>query len=499
VAQQITHALPISVPYSTTPIPLSAQSSSGLPVQWHRVAGPAQVVNGELVMSGVGEVILQASQSGATWLEPAILRTSVYVDPAAQTLAHEPLPELISRFTPTSFVVTSSVGLPVNVSVSGPAMVTSNRVTVTGEGQVNLWANQAGNSLYQYASLSKSFNVRYAPEVAWNFAALDLRFSPGTNAAGAVLAFHEPDRTNSAAGPEAELAHLTSANVRLVAGERATWRGAYSVGSSAGGLEFLSPELRGQLEARTNVAVSIQAERISAPGTTSENSQGEVVLTRTAGAATGEYQVRVDNRTYSGTWTAAELTGVGRFDRVTRRMTVSLQTTAPTAPSGAWTADTTFTPGLGASSLDFPAIDLAPSGAAEAALRLGAVALAWDPVRREFAGEVGMLPVGELSPVGRFHLSLFPPQDEDSDGIPDVVDADFTPRLDWERLARNGISGFEIYGANGELFVLEKSPDLKTWQEVRWLRTTSPGTPPSQSAPSVEVNAPQFWRLRRPE
>jgi hypothetical protein len=365
---------------------------------------------------------------------------------------------------------------------------------------VSVWASQDGNGLYQSTSLSKGFSVRYDPaEVGWNLAALDLRFSPGTNAAGAVLAFHEPDRTNSAAGPEAKPAHLTSANVRLVAGERATWRGAYSVGSSAGGLEFSSPELRGQLEARTNVAVSIQAERISAPGTTSENSQGEVVLTRTAGAATGEYQVRVDNRTYSGTWTAAELTGVGRFDRVTRRMTVSLQTTAPTAPSGAWTADTTFTPGLGASSLDFPAIDLAPSGAAEAALRLGAVALAWDPVRREFAGEVGMLPVGELSPVGRFHLSLFPPQDEDSDGIPDVVDADFTPRLDWERLARNGISGFEIYGANGELFVLEKSPDLKTWQEVRWLRTTSPGTPPSQSAPSVEVNAPQFWRLRRPE
>jgi hypothetical protein len=207
VAQQITHALPISVPYSTTPIPLSAQSSSGLPVQWHRVAGPAQVVNGELVMSGVGEVILQASQSGATWLEPAILRTSVYVDPAAQTLAHEPLPELISRFTPTSFVVTSSVGLPVNVSVSGPAMVTSNRVTVTGEGQVNLWANQAGNSLYQYASLSKSFNVRYAPEVAWNLAALDLRFSPSTNAAGTVMVFRVADRTNSASDPAAEPAH----------------------------------------------------------------------------------------------------------------------------------------------------------------------------------------------------------------------------------------------------------------------------------------------------
>jgi hypothetical protein len=499
VDQQITHTLPTSVPYSTKPIPLSAQSSSGLPVRWQWVTGPGRIVNDELQVSGVGEVILELTQAGAGWLEPVILRTSVYVYPAAQTLAHEPVPELISRFRPTTFSVTSSVGLPVTVSVSGPATVSSNRVTVTGEGWVSVWASQDGNGLYQSTSLSKAFNVRYAPEVAWNLAALDLRFSPGTNAAGAVLAFHDPDRTNSAAGPEAELAQLTSANVRLVAGEPSSWRGAYLMGSSAGRVEFSSPELRRQLEARTNVAVSIQAEQISAPGTTSENSQGEVVLIRTAGAATGEYQVRVDNRTYSGTWTAAELTGVGRFDRVTRRMTVSLQTTAPTAPSGAWTADTTFTPGLGASSLDFPAIDLAPSGAAEAALRLGAVALAWDPVRREFAGEVGMLPVGELSPVGRFHLSLFPPQDEDSDGIPDVVDADFTPRLDWERLARNGISGFEIYGANGELFVLEKSPDLKTWQEVRWLRTTSPGTPPSQSAPSVEVNAPQFWRLRRPE
>jgi hypothetical protein len=207
----------------------------------------------------------------------------------------------------------------------------------------------------------------------------------------------------------------------------------------------------------------------------------------------------VDNRTYSGTWTAAELTGVGRFDRVTRRMTVSLQTTAPTAPSGAWTADTTFTPGLGASSLEFPAIDLAPSGAAEATLRLGAVALVWDPVGREFAGEVGMLPGGEPSPVGRFHLSVFAPQDEDSDGIPDVVDADFTPRLDWAWFAGNGFSGFHVHGATGELFVLENSTDLKTWEEVRWLRTTGASTPTAHSAPAVEVNAPQFWRLRRPE
>jgi hypothetical protein len=335
--------------------------------------------------------------------------------------------------------------------------------------------------------------------VGWNLAALDLRFSPGTNAAGAVLAFHDPDRTNSAAGPEAELAHLTSANVRLVAGEPSSWRGAYLKGSSAGRLEFSSPELRRQLEARTNVAVSIQAEQISAPGTTPENPQGEVVLTRTAGATNGGYQIRVDNQTYSGTWTTAELTGFGGFDRVARRMTLSLQTTAPTAPSGAWTADTNFIPGPGASSLEFPTIDLAPSGAAEAALRLGAVALVWDSVRREFAGEVGMLPGGEPSPVGRFHLSVFPPQDEDSDGIPDVVDADFTPRLDWERFAGSGFNAFDMHGASGELFVLERSNDLKTWEEVRRLRTTGASTPTAHVGPAVEVNAPQFWRLRRPE
>lgn len=499
VAQEITHTLPASVPYSPLPIPVSAQSGSGLPVRWQRVTGPGRIVNDALVLSGVGEVILELSQAGASWLEPAILRTSVYVYPAAQTLAHEPLPELISRFTPTSFVVTSSVGLPVNVSVSGPAMVTSNRVTVTGEGQVNLWANQAGNSLYQYASLSKSFNFRYAPEVAWNLAALDLRFSPGTNTAGAVLAFHDPDRTNSAAGPGAETAAPLAANVRLVGGENSVWRVAYSFGSSAGRLEFSSPDLRQQLEAETNAMVSIRAEQISAPGATPEDPQGEVVLTRTAGAVSGAYQVRVDNQIYSGTWTTAGLTGIGQFDRIAWRMALSLQTTAPPEPAGVWTADTAFAPGPAESSLEFPVINAVPSATVGTALRLGAVRLTWDPVRREFAGEVGISQGDEPSPVGRFHLTMFPPQDEDQDGTPDVVDSDFTPRLDWERLARNGISGFDIYGANGELFVLEKSLDFKVWKEIRWLRTTGPGTPTSHSALSVEVNAPQFWRLRRPE
>jgi hypothetical protein len=94
---------------------------------------------------------------------------------------------------------------------------------------------------------------------------------------------------------------------------------------------------------------------------------------------------------------------------------------------------------------------------------------------------------------------VFAPQDEDSDGIPDVVDADFTPRLDWAWFAGNGFSGFHVHGATGELFVLENSTDLKTWEEVRWLRTTGASTPTAHSAPAVEVNAPQFWRLRRPE
>jgi hypothetical protein len=40
VGQEITHTLPSSVSYSPAPLPLSAQSSSGLPVQWHRVTGP---------------------------------------------------------------------------------------------------------------------------------------------------------------------------------------------------------------------------------------------------------------------------------------------------------------------------------------------------------------------------------------------------------------------------------------------------------------------------
>jgi hypothetical protein len=94
---------------------------------------------------------------------------------------------------------------------------------------------------------------------------------------------------------------------------------------------------------------------------------------------------------------------------------------------------------------------------------------------------------------------VFPPQDEDQDGTPDIVDAKFTPRLDWERFAGSGFNAFDIHGANGELFVLEKSTDLKTWEEIRWLRTTGAGTPTAHSAPAVEVNAPQFWRLRRPE
>lgn len=95
----------------------------------------------------------------------------------AQTITFNPLPNLTYGAGTFTLTATATSGDPVIYSVSGPAEILSNRLTVTGAGTVTVTANQAGDAQYGPATaVTQSFLV--AP------AALNITAQPATRAYG---------------------------------------------------------------------------------------------------------------------------------------------------------------------------------------------------------------------------------------------------------------------------------------------------------------------------
>lgn len=69
--QTITFGAMDDRPFTFTPLTLSASASSGLPVSYSLIGGPAQLAGGHLTLTGLGSVIVDAQQSGNANYQPA--------------------------------------------------------------------------------------------------------------------------------------------------------------------------------------------------------------------------------------------------------------------------------------------------------------------------------------------------------------------------------------------------------------------------------------------
>ncbi len=146
--------------------PVNATATSGLPVSFRLVAGPATLVGNTVTLTGTGEVWIEASQPGDTFfnIAPAQSRNFNVSVPATklnQTITFPAIANKTLGDTPFALTATASSGLPVAYRVAaGPATVANNIVTLTGTGEVWIEASQAGNSLYNMApSFSRNFFV----------------------------------------------------------------------------------------------------------------------------------------------------------------------------------------------------------------------------------------------------------------------------------------------------------------------------------------------------
>lgn len=172
-SQTLTFAPLIDRPTGTVPFLLSGSASSGLPLTYQVMNGPATVSGNVLTLTGgTGEVTIRASQAGnADFTAAADVEQSFDVVPGTpaklpQTILFSPLPGR-SLSQPLTFMLnaSSSSGLPLTYTFTGPVTsIVNGLVTLSGAtGTVALTAKQAGNANFlPAADVKQSFAVTAA-------------------------------------------------------------------------------------------------------------------------------------------------------------------------------------------------------------------------------------------------------------------------------------------------------------------------------------------------
>ena len=149
------------------PFEIEASASSGLPVSYSILSGPASIQGNVVTLDGViGVVTIEASQSGNSVYNaaPSIQRSFEVKEfiPLTQSISFPSISDKLTTDVPFGITAMASSGLPVQFEIaSGPATIVGNQITLSGQaGEVLVIASQAGNSQYLAApNVQQSFNV----------------------------------------------------------------------------------------------------------------------------------------------------------------------------------------------------------------------------------------------------------------------------------------------------------------------------------------------------
>ena len=142
---------------------LNATASSGLPVTFAVVSGPASLSGANtLTITGAGAIVVQASQAGNGQYNPAVdVPQTITVNKAAQTITFAAIANQMFGNPSITLAALASSGLSVSFTVvSGPATVSGKVLTITGAGTIVVTASQPGDGNYNAAApVQQSFTV----------------------------------------------------------------------------------------------------------------------------------------------------------------------------------------------------------------------------------------------------------------------------------------------------------------------------------------------------
>jgi hypothetical protein len=137
-AQTITFNAIADQVYGAAPLSLSATASSGLPVTFSLLGGPATLSGGTLTITGAGTVIVRASQAGNTSYSPATsVDRSIIVAKATASVALSNLTRSYSGSPQGASVATTPAGLTVDVTYQGSATVPTNAGSYSVAADIN--------------------------------------------------------------------------------------------------------------------------------------------------------------------------------------------------------------------------------------------------------------------------------------------------------------------------------------------------------------------------
>ena len=143
------------------PFNLGAAASSGLPITYSVVSGPASVSGNTVYLAGTaGPVVIAATQAGGF---APVINGSVFYAPVVhqqsflvkynQTITFPAVGPVTVGQT-VALNATASSGLPITYKIlptagyTGTATISGSSITFTGAGHINLAATQAGNATY---------------------------------------------------------------------------------------------------------------------------------------------------------------------------------------------------------------------------------------------------------------------------------------------------------------------------------------------------------------
>jgi hypothetical protein len=145
--------------YGDAPFSVSATSNSTGAFIYTVVSGPATISGSRVTLTGVGTVVLQASEAADTNYTVATQNTTFAVATATPTIAFAVPNHTYGDGDFTVSATSNSTGAFTYTVVSGPATIAGSTVALTGAGAVVLQASQAADANYAAATQNAIFTV----------------------------------------------------------------------------------------------------------------------------------------------------------------------------------------------------------------------------------------------------------------------------------------------------------------------------------------------------
>ncbi|MGL1888875.1 MAG: Ig-like domain-containing protein, partial [Reichenbachiella sp.] len=133
--------------YGSGDFTLNASATSSLPIIYEVVEGPISIEGSTVSILGAGDVTIRATQAGNDTYQAAVsVEQSFTVTQQAQSISFGSQPDKIFGVAPFALSATASSGFEVGFTVvSGPALISSGDVIITGVGTITIAANQSGD------------------------------------------------------------------------------------------------------------------------------------------------------------------------------------------------------------------------------------------------------------------------------------------------------------------------------------------------------------------